>query len=496
LRLYNAFRRFAGCRLCWRITLTIFAAILFIEGAILIPSVYRFQNEQLHQLEIEGFQTVQSIFTLSASNATPSQIAAASERQMIRSRLVGGVIFDLDGKLVARFGEPPELDIQGHQAQTMQMREVSGGDRYEVLWSPSDLKADYAMLARLDSSWISAELFQFIFRITGLIVLVALFVSAVATVVIGLLLMRPLLRLRQNLIAAGENPMDPESYLMTREKDDELSDVMEAFNGMIQKISADLLDRKYKEHELRKAKIIAEQASRRKTTFLAQMSHELRTPLNAIIGFSEILKTQSFGQIENPKYVEYAEDINQSGNHLLSLINDILDISSAAAGKLDLQEQEFDVEDAIRDCVTMLEPQMKEKNIRLDMLIQDNLPAMRGDERRIRQIFINILSNAVKFTPNDGLLTVDAFLDDGGLGIYVSDTGIGIGPDEIDRVFEEFSRTGSERVKQIEGTGLGLPMSKLLTELHGGSLALKSEVNVGTTVQVWLPGDRLVSLAA
>ena len=200
--------------------------------------------------------------------------------------------------------------------------------------------------------------------------------------------------------------------------------------------------------------------------------------------------------MENKKYVEYAGDIHQSGNHLLALINDILEISKAVAGKFELTEQEFDVEKALAESVGMQETQIVQKNIRLDILVQRNLPPFCGDELRVRQIFLNRLSNAVKLTPENSLVTIDAFLDEGGLGIYISDTGMGISLEQQDQVFEEFSRTDSDRVRAIKGTGLGLPMSKMPAQLHGGSMALKSELNVGTTSQVWFPKDWLVSLAA
>jgi signal transduction histidine kinase len=221
------------------------------------------------------------------------------------------------------------------------------------------------------------------------------------------------------------------------------------------------------------------------------MSHELRTPLNAIIGFSDLIKAESFGPLE-PTYIEFATDINQSGAHLLAVINDILDFSKAEMGPLDISEDLVDVAAALRACLRMTQPRIAEKNLALETSIPDNLPAMRGDERRLKQIVINLMSNAVKFTPDGGRIVITTEINDAGeLVLAIHDSGIGIGPDEIAKVFEPFYQAEGSLSRRFEGTGLGLPIVKRLVEMHGGQIALSSALGEGTLVTVRFPAERL-----
>jgi signal transduction histidine kinase len=243
-------------------------------------------------------------------------------------------------------------------------------------------------------------------------------------------------------------------------------------------------------HELHLAKAAAEEVSRTKSEFLASMSHELRTPLNAIIGFSDVMQKGMFGPIPE-RYRHYSSDIFQSGNHLLDLINDILDLSKLEAGKLELHEEEFDLALAVRVSMHLVEPQAQKSKVQLINDIGHDLPRVRGDNRRVRQV-LNLLSNAVKFTPEDGHVRVSAANKKGGLAIYVQDTGIGIAAAQISKVLEPFTQIDSKLSRKHEGTGLGLPIAKRLVELHGGTLTIESELNVGTTVTVNLPHRRLL----
>ena len=250
--------------------------------------------------------------------------------------------------------------------------------------------------------------------------------------------------------------------------------------------------REIMEQELIRAKNKAEAASRAKSEFLANMSHELRTPLNAIIGFAEIIKKRTFGSASE-RYIEYAGDIYSSGTHLLGLINDILNLSKLEAGKLQLQEEEVDLELAIAACKNLIEAAAHEANIRLSVTLDPEVLMIRADERRLRQILINLLSNAVKFTPDGGSVSVKTMRRNGGLTISVSDTGIGIAPENIPKALSPFDQIERKVRRKQEGTGLGLPLAKQLTELHGGTLKVESEVDVGTTVTVLLPPARMIA---
>jgi signal transduction histidine kinase len=236
----------------------------------------------------------------------------------------------------------------------------------------------------------------------------------------------------------------------------------------------------------------AEAASKAKSAFLASMSHELRTPLNAILGFSETMLYEAFGPLGAPRYKEYLGDINESGTHLLSLINDILDIARFDAGQAELHEEVFDVESLIAESLRMVAGHAEKCDIALSTELAPDLPALKADKRRIKQVLINLLSNAVKFTPAGGEVKIFVHPTQSGLAMTVVDTGIGIAPGDLPKALERFGQVDSSLARKYEGTGLGLPLSKQLMELHGGSLLLESQEGVGTTVTITLPPGRLV----
>jgi signal transduction histidine kinase len=231
-----------------------------------------------------------------------------------------------------------------------------------------------------------------------------------------------------------------------------------------------------------------EAASRHKSEFLANMSHELRTPLNAIIGFSEVLTERMFGEL-NEKQDEYLKDIYTSGQHLLSLINDILDLSKIEAGRMELEATDFDLPSAIDNALILVRERATRRGITLGRTIDERLGTLRGDERKVKQVLLNLLSNALKFTPEGGRIDVSARLQDGAAEIAVADTGVGIAPEDQEAVFEEFRQVGTAD-KKVEGTGLGLALSRKFIELHGGRIWVKSQVGHGSTFTFTLPVRR------
>jgi signal transduction histidine kinase len=228
-----------------------------------------------------------------------------------------------------------------------------------------------------------------------------------------------------------------------------------------------------------------EAASRHKSEFLANMSHELRTPLNAIIGFSEVLTERMFGEL-NDKQDEYLKDIYASGQHLLSLINDILDLSKIEAGRMELEVSDFDLPAAIDNALTLIRERASRHGIGLHHEIDPRLGRIKGDERKLKQVLLNLLSNAIKFTPEGGRIDVRAALVDGMAEVAVADTGVGIAPEDQDAVFEEFRQVGTA-AKKVEGTGLGLTLSRKFVELHGGRIWVKSQVGSGSTFTFTIP---------
>jgi signal transduction histidine kinase len=231
-----------------------------------------------------------------------------------------------------------------------------------------------------------------------------------------------------------------------------------------------------------------ESASRHKSEFLANMSHELRTPLNAIIGFSQVLREKLFGEV-NEKQEEYLEDILSSGNHLLALINDVLDLSKVEAGQVELEVAPFSLRDALERGVVMVRERATKDGVQVALGADPEVDLVVGDERRIRQVIFNLLTNAVKFTPAGGAVDVRAAQVDGEVRVSVADTGPGLAPEDHERIFEEFQQTETG-MEQREGTGLGLALSKRLVELHGGRIWVDSELGKGSTFVFTLPARR------
>ncbi|MDP6405844.1 MAG: HAMP domain-containing sensor histidine kinase, partial [Alphaproteobacteria bacterium] len=226
----------------------------------------------------------------------------------------------------------------------------------------------------------------------------------------------------------------------------------------------------------------------------ANMSHELRTPLNAIIGFTELMHQQTFGPIGDPRYQQYSSDILESGDHLLSLINDILDLSKIEAGQVELNEAKVDIAELGHDCLRSIEIQVEEAGLFVDLGGTAGLPQLWADERMLRQMLLNLLSNAVKFTKRDGRITVSGkHRANGTMAISVADNGVGIAAADVPKALANFGQVENVLDRYHEGTGLGLPLVASMAELHGGGMQIESEPGVGTTVTIWIPKERVLA---
>ncbi len=260
--------------------------------------------------------------------------------------------------------------------------------------------------------------------------------------------------------------------------------------------AAHLALRRAKE-EAEAARNLAEAASQAKSEFLATMSHELRTPLNAVIGFSQIMMAETLGPIGSPQYRDYAKDIHDSGVHLLEIINDILDLSKAETGKLDLDEDWVDTRDAVAAACRLIAPRADRAQVSVVQRVPPDLPLLWADERKLKQILINLVSNSVKFTPAGGRVEVSAMIEPAhGLSILVQDTGIGIPAADLKRVLEPFVQVENSLTRSYQGSGLGLPLAAKMTELHGGRLSIASQLGRGTSVRLAFPAERLAMKTA
>ena len=243
---------------------------------------------------------------------------------------------------------------------------------------------------------------------------------------------------------------------------------------------------------LESARLAADESNRAKSEFLANMSHELRTPLNAIIGFSEIIRDARMGPVST-RYQDYAHDIHGSGAHLLRLITEVLDLAKVESGRLELFEESVRVERVIEDCTRIVADRAAAGGLALATDIPSDLPTLRGDELRLKQILLNLLSNAIKFTPTGGRIRLSAEVQpDHGIHLSVTDNGIGMDPGEIPLALEPFRQLEGTLNRRFEGTGLGLPLARRLTELHGGILEISSTKERGTIATVKLPASRVI----
>ncbi|MDY0882255.1 ATP-binding protein [Dongia soli] len=257
--------------------------------------------------------------------------------------------------------------------------------------------------------------------------------------------------------------------------------------------ATDVTELNRRENGLRAAKEAADVANMAKTQFLANMSHELRTPLNAIIGFSDVMRMEMIGPVGNPQYRAYISDIHGSALHLLGIINDVLDVSRIEAGKVQLMESVVNLEEVFDSVLRLVRERQTEAGLTMDIALPSRPPRLNADKRKLKQILINLIGNAIKFTPEGGNIKLSArLLDQGGLEIVVSDNGIGIASEDIERVLQPFVQADSALHRKFDGAGLGLPLSRGLARLHGGDLVLDSTPGRGTRAIVILPPERVM----
>eukprot|EP00435_Cladocopium_sp_Y103_P076991 s1_g730.t1 len=293
--------------------------------------------------------------------------------------------------------------------------------------------------------------------------------------------------LNQLLVSAGHGSM-LKGFIVVKDKHYlGVGSVMDVLASV-----ADIMSDRARELDIARER--AEQASISKTNFLASMSHELRTPLNAIIGFADLVRTESYGALQPVRYREYIEDIYQSGDHLLGLINEILDMAKIEAGRFELNEEVFDPSQTVSRVLRMLQPSGEDAGLAFEFdWMDEQVPLICADERQFQQVLLNLISNAIKFTDPGGTITLRSQLNTNGtLEIQIHDTGIGIPADQMEKIFEPFEQVENTHTRTRSGTGLGLPLARAMVEAVGGSLTLSSREGEGTCACASIPGERVM----
>ncbi|MBY0408438.1 MAG: hypothetical protein K2Q01_12170 [Rickettsiales bacterium] len=482
----------------WRLTSLIlmvsFVSVLITTFAISLIGVYSLRSNLLKELEITASivgdrNTAALLFN--DDRQAENNLSVFS----VNPAIVQACLYSQDGKVFARYvNKRFEYDAKCPEDQKPM---VSQDDQRNRVMQPVVKMQENIGFIYVESTQDQVD------RYISRQITIASLVAAAAMVISGLLavnlqntISRPILSLSEIArhvslhrdYSIRAQPLgDPQ-----KEFNNELVVLTESFNAMLTEIGGRDQQLKQKNTELEKARDVAESANRSKSQFLANISHELRTPLNAIIGFSSILMNQLFGTLGDPKYMEYARDINESGVHLLDIINDILDLSKAEAGKLTLTYEEVHVGKSINKCITILTERAQKGGVTMATHVPKMLPALVADRLRFIQILLNIMSNAVKFTPEGGHVDVSVYTKDTNgevshFVVEVKDTGIGMSATDIEKAFQSFGQVDSGLNRKYEGTGLGLPLTKKLLELHNGTIEIESELGKGTMVILTFP---------
>ena len=595
--------------------------IVAIETVILIPSVRSFERDLLLRLEESSFNALATVVEIHGGEATSADIARFERAFANATAIRGGSLLGPNGRRIATFGERPDLIAKAKTNDSRLDRFITGrsrtenGTRYDVRWPQTETGLAGDLVVRLDSSWINAELVAFVMRIAGLVLMISVFVCGGAMIVLGRTILTPMLRIRDAVVSAIDDPAQADTYRLDYRHRNEISELVTALNRLLVRISrthreelamlnavanetnvaiaacddagmliyvndaalslcgcksmmemqgkglprferpdgdgapvtlhelladgafsgeatlytgagdpmpgyvnagvltndsnqplryfatiADISDVREAQDRLQQRNLELAAAEQIKSRFLANMSHEFRTPLNAIIGFSELIGEDLAGSNGNVKHRAYIEDIRKSGRHLLSIITDVLDMAKIESGTINVQVGDVSVADIIDDSLSMVSQQAKKKDLAVKVDFDKNVPAVRGDELKLRQILVNLLTNAVKFTPDGGAIALSAapaYSEKLGecLKIVIKDTGVGIAPAELESVLEPFAQGTRTGQLQLGGAGLGLALCKALAEAHGGAFTIESELGKGTTATLHIPVDRAMENA-
>ncbi len=586
----------------------LFLAVLAVQLLLLWPAYVKEYNRLLENVAGQAQAAVRTAVHAYAIDANTVDVEAMAEAVTHRAHsnnVLGGAVFDAEGSLLSRFGEP----LYFEPAELSEPRTDIPGDRMEFLIEPELLDVPLIIAVRADTSWIPSETSAHMWQALGAFLLISVLASLAATLVVTRMIIEPLLALRASLVAAGRDPTNAAEFAPPRRDQGVLGDISHIIKQLLQRVSQTfreeltsfaamvehtgeavfaydsdrilvyankaclkycsvssvrelkglggpqfrvapegepqdlnliLLDDQFAgevdlilpDGEAKRCLMSAarvrtedgrvlrtfaslsditviresqwaveqknselEEANRIKAEFLAKMSHELRTPLNAIIGFSEILSARPQTDEDSDVHT-FAADINNSGHHLLGLINDILDLSKLEAGKQELTESNADLVDLAKSAVAMLRETARQHGVELERELPEEPLEIKCDAIRIKQVLLNLISNAIKFTTQGGSVLIGIRQGRDQIEVYVKDTGIGMRPEDIPKALQPFAQIDTGLSRRFDGTGLGLPICSGIVELHGGKMDIQSVHGEGTIVSFTLPASRVVSAAA
>jgi len=493
-------------RIVWQVTAALFIGILLAQAIFAIPSYRDREARQMSALTEHARTIIDTLSRLAPADTSPHEFGSLGERVLSGTDIKGVAVFHRGGRMVHGIGEVPSdrpaTTVKRGQAKDLAPKGIvamvrRGTDRMDITFRRVSNGAPFYIVARVDTRQMAGDLRAMLGWQILATALTALVTTLVGLLMVGHHLLRPLLRL--HAVISAKNGDRPAADMLGRRN--EIGDLSRAVNGYMRSNEEAqrfahrqnaILEQRVHERTaaLEHAKEEAETANRGKSEFLANMSHELRTPLNAVIGFSEMMESRAFGEL-NDRYAAYAADINRSGEHLLEVINDILDISRIETGGMEMNEEVFNPASTIAGCVDLIRERAIEGQVMVGLDLPENLPNIEADQRKFKQILTNLLSNAIKFTPSGGRIDVGAEqAANSSFVLRVVDTGIGMRPEDIPIALEPFRQVDGRLARAYEGTGLGLPLVKSLTELHGGELTIASELGKGTTITISLPPAR------